>query len=307
MGRCRLLLLPVYAGLLLSRACAGAPSSPSAASLDVRKHALTSKRATASDLVFVVTWHSANVAWLSRLPLSPGRLVLYVKGDARTCDDVPQVLAPSLAACYETENAVGREGHTIALFASSYYHRLPSLTVFLQDDCTAWTHLVTDLGKLREPELAAWLKQALAEPSTTRALCLCDPIMEHNWRACSEQPCWRVRRLQPVVTEEADVPHEQKWTQPDGLWYEGMAWLLGDLAKLPVQRWDVLRWAGGAQLAVRGVDVRRHPRALYRRLQLLLGGRNESAPPPWFVPERLRGLSGEGVGAHRGALLDGAF
>jgi hypothetical protein len=292
MRRCGLLL-----GLLLLGVDTLALHSPSASFPDaahVPRHALFPRR-MASDLVFVVTWHQADLAWLAHLPLSPGRLVVYVKGDQRKCADVPQVLVPALAACVQTENAVGRDGHTISLFLTSAYHHLPKIAVFVQDDGTAFTHLLTDLGKLTQPELAAWLAQAVAEPYTSRATCLCDPIVEHNWRACSApgQPCWQVRRLQPGVTEEAELPHEAKWQQPDGLWYDGMAWLLGDLAQLPVQRWDVLRWAGGAQLAVRGVDVRRHPRALYRRLQQLLGARNASAPPPWFVPERLRGLNGK--------------
>ena len=182
----------------------------------------------------------------------------------------------------------------IAAFLHRYYHTLPQLSVFLQDDGTAWTSLLTNLGALTPFELALWLQKALAAPYTSRELCLCDPIVEPNWRACPADPlpCYGVRRLAPGVSSDAKLPNQVKWTPPDGLWYDAQAWLLGGLAGLPVERWSTLRWAGGAQFAVRERDVRRHPRALYRRLKKLLGGVNDSHVPA-FVPRELRELRGK--------------
>ena len=44
-------------------------------------------------------------------------------------------MRPLVTHCFEGPNANGREAHTIALFASTFYDNLPRITYFAQDDC----------------------------------------------------------------------------------------------------------------------------------------------------------------------------
>lgn len=86
--------------------------------------------------VLVITNYDKDLGWLKDLPLHlPLRLAIFVKQDeknARTCAMLPQEVSEHVALCREVPNAHGREAHTMSLFFSEYYDRLPRMILFLQ-------------------------------------------------------------------------------------------------------------------------------------------------------------------------------
>jgi hypothetical protein len=240
-------------------------------------------------IVVVVTWHSAaSIEWLAALPASRVQVALYAKGDARSCAAVPTSVRPLLAFCTRVPNAGGREAHTAALFLARFYHALPRVTVFAQDDCT-----VLSIRSAADPRLGgasnqcgvlrlalwdaaatrAWVAAREAAPGdafATEASCLCELVHEPGFRRCA-----------PGTPAGACY----------GEGYLPMSWLLRTFLGHAPAEWDDIRWAARAQLAVPRALIRSRPRELYVLLRELLAAdaadgrdrRAEEAPTLLYV------------------------
>ena len=224
-------------------------------------------------IVFVVTWHTGDLNWLATLPSQRVQVALYLKGDARTCADVPPDVKPLLAFCEPAPNAGGREAHTAMLFVSTFYDALPRIMVFVHDDCTR----VPNLGR-GTPRDAQMLAAAAHE---------CKPLQLARWDGHTTREWVRAHETAPQdAFATADTclchlihePHfkpcplAQK-VEPNTCYGEGylpMAWMLRTFLGFEPDAWDHIRWPQRAELAVPAAAVRSRPRVLYVMLRELL-------------------------------------
>ena len=224
-------------------------------------------------IVFVVTWHAGDLSWLAVLPQRRVQVALYLKGNARSCADVPPDVRPLLAFCQPAPNAGGREAHTAMLFLSTFYDALPRIVVFAHDDCTR----VPGLGRGTARD-----SQELAQAARE-----CNPLQLARWDGRTTREWVQAREAAPGdafadatsclchLVHEAHFkpcPMAQK-VEPDTCYGEGilpMAWMLRTFLDLEPDAWEHIRWAQRAELAVPAAAVRSRPRLLYVMLRELL-------------------------------------
>lgn len=158
----------------------------------------------AAALALVVTWSAAGVAAQSghreihalgemlfanrTSRLGRTRAVLFGKGSRCTiAGEMPLVrhVAEGRAHCIEGPNVGAREAHTIWSFCHDFYHHLPRVALFIQDDPQLGT-ILRDLAK------ANWVAQLEASYQDRRsaATAVADPRMLEPWQpaACSCAP-----------------------------------------------------------------------------------------------------------------------
>jgi hypothetical protein len=233
-------------------------------------------------IVLVVTWHAGDLSWLAALPARRVQVALYIKGNARSCADVPADVRPMLAFCQTALNVGGREAHTAMLFLSAFYDALPRMMVFAHDDCTRvagigkGTHrdalelqrAVQDCGALQlarwdAATTRAWLLAREAAPHDAFAdadACLCHLVHEPHFKPC---------------------PMAQK-VEPNTCYGEGilpMSWILKTFLDLDPDAWAHIRWPHRAQFAVPAAAVRSRPRVLYTMLREILAADLEGDVP----------------------------
>jgi hypothetical protein len=186
------------------------------------------------------------------------RLAIYIKGDKRRCTDVPAALRDSVALCRVTHNSGGREAHTIALFAHTFYDDLPRLTIFAQDDGEQGGHhsQLMRLSGRSGAALAAWADAAERQPFAEAETCLCQVVVEDWWNPCPEV-----------------VPFPEGTPRCYGDTYWPMRWLMESFLGFPdAGNWRAVRWPEAAQLVVPAWAVRSRPRLLYALALQLLNG-----------------------------------
>jgi hypothetical protein len=158
-----------------------------------------------ASVVVVVTWHNRSLDWLAELGSSLDHevaLALYCKGGNTSCSDthIPAALRRAVRYCDAGWNSEGREAHTMALFATQFYHALPRVTVFVHDN--EYGGLLTPLRNKSASEVRSWVREVEAQPSPLfrdRRTCLCaEDVREPNWRTYGprkEAMVWLMERV----------------------------------------------------------------------------------------------------------------
>jgi hypothetical protein len=219
----------------------------------VRERSQTRSRALwEADLIVVVTWHSRSLDSLRAFPTDSGlvRFALLVRGDLKRCDrDVPDWLQPLVSLCEHLPNDDGRDSHSIAWFLLSYYHQLPRLLYFAQDDEGERKEL---RHVPRGDAFGAWLSRVEDDPFASEETCLCR-IMVERWESAEQY----------------------------GASYASMQ-LLFSLLSHNTSGVSTLRWPGANYFTLSARVARRVPRMFYGLLAELL--RTSSHPKKGTQP-----------------------
>ena len=154
--------------------------------LTPRARAAAEARWGGAPIVVVITQRNASLDWVAKqLPLHRVKVVVYIKGDLRTCAGLPAPLLTSgaLAACHAVHNAGGREAHSMVQFVVDNYRRLPRFVYFAQDDGGDPRRMDALMAhnNTSDEEFDAWLDAAEREPFNSTKHCLCDIVLERDW------------------------------------------------------------------------------------------------------------------------------
>jgi len=154
----------------------------------VRERAHTRSRSHwDADVLIVVTHHRRNLDGLRRFPFDSGlvRVALLVKGSERKCDaDVPVWLIPHVVLCQELPNEEGRDSHSVAWFLYTYYHSLPRLIFFAQDDERGRDEL-RFVPRGNATAFEEWVARAEDDPFADSETCLCGINVE-RWESADQ-------------------------------------------------------------------------------------------------------------------------
>ena len=226
--------------------------------LTPRARASAAARWGGAPVVVVITQRNASLDWVAeQLPMQRVKVVVYIKGDVRTCASLPAKLLTSgaLTACYSVHNAGGREAHSMAQFVVDHYRRLPRFVYFAQDDGGDPKRMegLSAHKNSSDAEFEAWLDAAERDPFGSTEHCLCNIVLERgNWR-------------------------------PGGSYgpYGTILWFMENLLDVYTLAYNLtsLRWPSNAQLLAPGWAIRTRSLATWRVFLLLLNGTTPELDP----------------------------
>ena len=264
-----------------------------------------------TDWLLVVTWYNSSIYWLDQLPFQHHlKIALYIKQDsqvANRCSAVPALAKQHLALCREVPNANGREAHTIAMFVAEFYHSLPRIVVFSQDDCLMADpdgSLYPDFQRKADrcrimrlhnmsahalSDFAAHVEAAPFELDT----CLCEVVLERNFFRCPADDAPRP----PIMP--AGRCYGPQWEQITDFW------AVAGLDRLPQHQ--SLRWAAGANFAVPGAALHSLPLPVFRVAERILDGTGEKLGVDGMEVNATMRLKSAGVDVSRGGRLWPSF